>query len=78
MKRQRAPYARRSVWLVIAVLSIVVVAGGVAGGYEIHHLQSEVDGLQNQVSGLNSQLTGLRGEVSSLYQAVLKLAQLVK
>ncbi len=63
MKRQRAPYARRrSVWLVIAVLSIVLVVGGVAGAYEIHHLQ-------NQVNGLNSQLSGLHQEVVTLYQA---------
>jgi outer membrane murein-binding lipoprotein Lpp len=71
MKRQRAPYARRSVWLAIAVLSIVLVAGGVAGAYEIHHLQS-------QVNGLNSQLSSVHQEVVTLYQAILKLAQVVK
>ena len=68
MKRQRAPYATRSVWSVIAVLSIVLVAGCVAAGYEIYHLQTEVNGLQTQVNGLYPQ-------VNALYQAVLNLAQ---
>jgi outer membrane murein-binding lipoprotein Lpp len=52
MKRQRVPYARRSVWTVIAILGVVIVAGCVAAGYEIHHLQSQVNGLQDQVNGL--------------------------
>ena len=56
MKRQRVPYARRSAWTVIAVLAVVIVVGLVAAGFEIHHLQTEVDGLQNQVTGLHSQI----------------------
>jgi hypothetical protein len=59
MKRKRAPYARQSVWAVVAVLSIVVVAGGVYAGYEINHLQNQVNGLQ--------------GQLTSLYQLVYKL-----
>jgi DNA-binding transcriptional regulator of glucitol operon len=52
MKRPRVPYARRSVWVVIAVLSIVLVVGFVIAGYQIHHLQNEANGLQNQVTYL--------------------------
>ena len=58
MKRQRVPYATRAVWPVLAVLAIVLVIGGAVAGYEIHHLQTDVDGLKNQVS--------------VLYQALLK------
>jgi hypothetical protein len=52
MKRPRVPYARRSVWAVLAVLSAVVVIGFAIAGYEIHHLQTEVNGFQNQVTFL--------------------------
>ena len=52
MKRPRAPYAKRSVWTAIAVLSVVLVAGLAIVGYEINHLNNEVNGLQNQVSSL--------------------------
>jgi outer membrane murein-binding lipoprotein Lpp len=60
MKRQRVPYARRSVWIAIAILGAVLVVGGAIAGYEINHLHNEVNGLQSQVN--------------SLYQAVLQLA----
>lgn len=67
MKRPRAPYARRSAWIAIAILSaVLVVVIGVAG-YEIHHLQSEVSGLTTTVNGLKTGFT-------QLYQAFLKLA----
>jgi hypothetical protein len=56
MKRPRVPYARRSVWTVIAVLSAVVVIGFVIVGYEIHHLQTELNGFQNQVTFLQQLL----------------------
>lgn len=52
MKRPRAPYARRSVWTVIVIMSIVLVVGFAAAGYEIHHLQNEVTGLQNTVADI--------------------------
>jgi hypothetical protein len=52
MKRKRAPYASRSVWVVIVILSIVLVVGGVLAGYEIHHLQTQVNGLQSTVKTL--------------------------
>ena len=70
MKRQRSPYATCSVWSVIAVVSIVLVAGCAAAGYEIYHLQSEVNGLQSQVNGLYPQ-------VNALYHAVLIFGTIV-
>jgi len=74
MSRQSAPYARRSVWWVIAVLSVLLVAGFVAAGYEINHLRTQVNGLQTQTNGLQYQLAQLGKEVSSLYQVLLKSA----
>jgi hypothetical protein len=56
MKRQRPPYASRSVWLVIAALAVVLVVGGAAAGYEINHLRTQVDGLGTQVHELQSQV----------------------
>jgi hypothetical protein len=61
MKRQRAPYAKRSVWIVVAVLAVVVVVGCVVAGYEINHLHNEVNGLQN--------------EVTTIYEMLLKLSK---
>ena len=52
MKRPRAPYAKRSVWTAVVVLSIVLVAACAIAGYEINHLHSEVSGLQNRVTAL--------------------------
>jgi hypothetical protein len=57
MKTPRAPYARRSAWIAIAVLSMVLVLACVVAGYEINHLRNEVN--------------GLNGEVSLLYRAIL-------
>jgi uncharacterized protein YoxC len=59
MKRQRPPYAKRSVWYAFAVLSIVLVVVCVAAGYEIHHLQNQVNGLNGQVNSLYRLLTQL-------------------
>ncbi len=50
MKRPRAPYARRSVWVAIGVLSALFVVGAVIAGYEINHLNNEVNGLQNSLN----------------------------
>ena len=52
MKRPRAPYARRSVWVAIAILSGVFVIGAAIAGYEINHLNSEVNTLQSQIAFL--------------------------
>jgi len=52
MRRQRVPYAKRSAWTAIAILAVVLVVGGAIAGYEINHLQSEVNGLHNQVNSL--------------------------
>jgi hypothetical protein len=56
MKTHRAPYARRSAWIAIAVLSIVLVVACVVAGYEINHLQNEVNGLQSDVTNLYQQM----------------------
>jgi hypothetical protein len=61
MKKPRVPYAKRSVWIAIAILSLVLVVGFGLAGYEIHHLQNEVNGLNNAVA--------------TLYQQFLKLAK---
>jgi hypothetical protein len=47
---RRGPRATRSIWNAIAVLAVVLVLGFVAAGYEIHHLQTEVNSLQSQVN----------------------------
>ena len=62
MKKPRAPYAKRSVWTAIAVLSVVLVAGLAIVGYEINHLNNEVNGLQNQVSSLLQALAAIGTE----------------
>lgn len=59
MKRQRPPYAKRSVWYAFAVLSIVLVVVCIYAGYEIHHLQTQVNTLNDQVSSLYKLLTQL-------------------
>lgn len=68
MTPRRAPYASRSVWYVVGVLSIVLVAGFAAAGYEMNHLRTEINGLHHQVKTLNY-------TVATLYQAIQKLAQ---
>jgi outer membrane murein-binding lipoprotein Lpp len=70
MKRPRVPYARRSAWTVIAILAAVVIVGFVVAGYEIHHLQSEINGLQNNTTSLQSQ-------VHELSQLIVQLANSV-
>jgi outer membrane murein-binding lipoprotein Lpp len=70
MPRQRAPYARRSVWTAVAVLAVVLVAGLVIAGYEINHLRNEVNGLQSKTDTLQASVT-------ALYQAILNVAKAV-
>jgi hypothetical protein len=53
MKRHRPPYARRSVWTLIAMLGIIFVVGGAIVGYEIHQLQGDISGLNHQLTLLN-------------------------
>jgi hypothetical protein len=52
MKRQRVPYAKRSVWYAIAALSIVLIAVCVLAGYQVHHLQNQVNNLNKTVGDL--------------------------
>ena len=66
MRRRRVPYANRSVWYAVAILTFVVVIGFAGAGYEINHLRTEVN-------GLNVKITALNQAISTLYQAMLKL-----
>ncbi len=52
MKKPRVPYARRSVWIVIAALAVVLIAGLIVAAVEINHLRNEVTALQKAVSTL--------------------------
>ena len=56
MKRRRAPFARRSVWILIAILSAIIIVGGAIAGYQLHQLQSDIDGLNHQLTVLNQLL----------------------
>jgi hypothetical protein len=66
MKRQRAPYAKRSVWYAVGILAFVVVVGFAGAGYEINHLRTEVNSLNLRVNSLNQ-------AIDFLHAAVLKL-----
>jgi hypothetical protein len=63
MQRRRAPYAKRSVWYAIAVLSVVLVVAVAVLGYEVNHLRTELDKVQPQVNALKT-------EVAHLFQAL--------
>ena len=64
MSPQRVPYARRSVWFLVALLSIIVVIGFAAAAYEINHQRTEINGLHAQVENLNMS--------NAYFQAALK------
>lgn len=66
--RRPLPYARRSVWIVVAVLSVIVVVGFALAGYEINHLRDEINGLQAQTRQLNSAIVLLEAAIKSLAQ----------
>jgi hypothetical protein len=61
MPKKRTPRALRQIWTAIAILSVVVAAACLVGGYEIIHLRHEVNGLQ----GHGSQTTTLQTSVLS-------------
>ena len=71
MRRQRVPYANRSVWYAVAILAFVVVIGFAGAGYEINHLRTEVNNLNVKVNSLSHTIT-------SLSQLMLKLFALAK
>jgi len=72
IKKPRAPrYAKRSVWYVVIVLSIVVVVGFAAAGYELNHLRTELNGIQPQIQNLHNL-------VAALYLDILRLGQQLK
>lgn len=52
MKRQRPPYAKRSLTSLVAVMAVVLVVACAVLGYEVYHLHNEVNGLHNQVNAL--------------------------
>lgn len=54
MKRQRIPYAKRSLTYVVAALAAVLIVACILAGYEINHLHNQVSGLQSQVNNLYS------------------------
>jgi hypothetical protein len=64
MTRPRAPYAKRSVWIAVAILAAIIVVGGAIAGYQINHLHNQVNGLQSQMN--------------SLYQTVIQLGARIK
>ena len=55
MPKKRTPRALRQIWTAIAILSVVVVAACLVGGYEIIHLRHEVNGLQGHGSATTLQ-----------------------
>jgi hypothetical protein len=63
MQRRRAPYAKRSVWYAVAVLSVVLVVAVAVLGYEVNHLRTELDKIQPQVNALKT-------EVAHLFQSL--------
>ncbi len=50
MKKPRAPYAHRSVWIAVAILGALFVVGAAIAAYQINHLHHQVDSLQNTVN----------------------------
>ena len=67
--------AIHSLRLLLALLSIVVVIGFAAAGYEINHQRSEINGLRNQVNGLNIQVQQLHATTRILKTAIKSVAQ---
>ncbi len=53
MNPKRSPFARRSVWYFVMVLSIIVVVGFAAGGYEINHQRNEIKAQAAEITALN-------------------------
>ena len=50
MKKPRAPYAQRSVWIAVAILGALFVVGAAVAAYQINHLHQQVDSLQNTLT----------------------------
>lgn len=66
--KRRAPYARQSVWIFVAILSVIVVIGFLAAGYEINHQRTEINTLHSQVQGLTESVSYLQNAVKLLNQ----------
>ena len=67
MSRQRAPYAKRSVWYAVLILAVVVVIGFAGAGYELNHLRTEVNGLSARINGLSYLIALLQAAVHLLF-----------
>jgi hypothetical protein len=50
MKRQRVPYARRTLQYYVVALAAVLVVACIIGGLEIYHLHNQINGLKSQVN----------------------------
>ena len=67
MPPQRTRYARRqSVWTFLIILSVVVVVGFAAAGYEINHQRTQINDLRGQVEGLSRSIEYLQNAVKLL------------
>ena len=66
MSRQRAPYAKRSVWYAVLILAVVVVVGFAAAGYELNHLRTEVNAMNVRINSLSYLITLLQAAVHVL------------
>jgi hypothetical protein len=59
MPKKRMPQPLRRIWTVIAILSVVLLAACLVGGYEIIHLRHEVNGLKGNANQNNLQTSVL-------------------
>ena len=66
MRRQRAPYANRTVWYAVAILAVVVVVGFAGAAYEINHLRTEVNAQGVRINGLNDAIALFRAALLQL------------
>lgn len=73
MSRQRAPYAKRSVWYVVLILAVVVVVGFAGAGYELNHLRTEINGQNVRINALSSVVSMLNAAVALLHSSLLHL-----
>jgi hypothetical protein len=60
MSRQRAPYAKRSVWYAVLILAVVVVVGFAGAAYELNHLRTEINSQGVRINDLESTVAVLR------------------